>query len=268
MRKLNVQPIQSVERAISILNCFSFDRSKLTIDEVTKRTGLSKATAYRLLWTMEKNGLIHYDPKENNYRLGYKMMEYGGIVLENLDIRREAEPYLAELFEATGHTVLMVVRQEDTLQYLLRFDSDEGFQPQSYVGRRRVLHYGAMGTIFMAYLPREEAKQLVAKYPLEKHTPYTLTDLDSYFKRLDKIRQDGYFVDVDETFVGFTAVAVPVWSSKGEVAAAIGVAGPSFKLEGGTREKIIKLTKEAATNISRRLGFINRYVTSSFGQRS
>src|SRR5690606_29753373 len=226
MRKINIQPIRSVEKAISILNCFSFERSKLSIDEVMKRTGLAKATEDHMLWTLEINGLLHYDPKENNYRLGYKMMEYGGIVLENLDIRREAEPYLQELFEATGHTVLLVVRQFDTLQYLLRFDSDEGFQPQSYVGRRRVLHYGAMGTVLMAYLPRKEAEELLEKYPLEQHTPYTLLDLEAYFKRLDEIRQQGYFVDVDETFVGFTAIAVPIYDSTGQAVAVVGIAGP------------------------------------------
>src|SRR5690606_10428332 len=82
---------------------------------------------------------------------------------------------------------------------------------------------------------------------------------------LDQIRRDGYYVDVDETFVGFTAISVPVWSSTGEVAAAIGVAGPSFKLEGETREKIIQLAKETAANISRRLGYVDRRVTSSSG---
>jgi DNA-binding IclR family transcriptional regulator len=264
MRNINVQPIQSIERAIAILNCFSFERSKLTIDEVMKKTGLSKATAYRMLWTMEKNGLIQYDPRENIYRLGYKMVEYGGIVLENLDIRREAEPYLHQLFEETQHTVLLAARQYDTLQYLLRYDSDEGFQPQSYVGRRRVLHYGAMGTVFMAYLPQKEAEQLIEKCPLERHTPYTLTEPKAYFKRLAQIRQDGYFVDVDETFVGFTAIAVPVKDATGQVAAVIGIAGPSFKLVGETRQKIIALAKKAAYEISRRLGFVGgRYYGTS-----
>lgn len=264
MRNINVQPIQSIERAISILNCFSFERSRLTIDEIVARTGLSKATVYRMLWTMEKNGLIQYDSRQNIYRLGYKMMEYGGIVLENLDIRREAEPFLQKLHEETQHTVLLVSRQHDTLQYLLRFDSDEGFQPQSYVGRRRVLHYGAMGTVLMAYLPRKEAEELLEKYPLEQHTPYTLLDLEAYFKRLDEIRQQGYFVDVDETFVGFTAIAVPIYDSTGQAVAVVGIAGPSYKIVGSIRQKMIAMAKKTAQEISKRLGYVRREIRDSY----
>ncbi|MEB3100055.1 IclR family transcriptional regulator [Ferviditalea candida] len=256
MRNINVKSIQSVDRAIHILNCFSFDRSQLTIDEVTQKTGLSKATAYRLLWTLEKNGLIHYDVKENVYRLGYKMLEYGGIVLENQDIRREVEPFLLELHEKIQHTVLLAVRQEDTMQYLLRYDTDEGFQPRSYVGRRRILHYGALGTIFMAYLPEEEARAIVRQYPLEAHTPNSITDEEQYFKRLKTIREQGYFIDVDETFVGFTAVSVPVMNAGGRVEAVIGIAGPSFKFVGETLQQILELTQKTAASISLRLGYV------------
>lgn len=256
MRNINVKSIQSVDRAIHILNCFSFDRGQLTIDEVTQKTKLSKATAYRLLWTLEKNGLVHYDMKENVYRLGYKMLEYGGIALENLDIRREVEPFLLELHESIQNTVLFAIRQQDTMQYLLRYDSDEGFQPRSYVGRRRILHYGALGTIFMAYLPEEEAQAIVRKHPLEAQTPNSITDEEKYFNRLKTIRGQGYFIDVDETFVGFTAVTVPVMNAKGNVEAVIGIAGPSFKFVGEKLEEILKLTQQTAASISLRLGYV------------
>jgi IclR family transcriptional regulator, KDG regulon repressor len=256
MRELNIEPIRAVERAIQILNCFSFERPNLTIEEIIDKTNLAKATVYRLLWTMERNGLIQYDQKENKYRLGYKSLEYGGIVLENLDIRREADPYLQELHELTGHSVILAVPQGDTIQYLLRYDSDEGFQPRNFVGRRRILHNGALGILLLSYEKKDFAEGLLNRYPLEAHTPHTLVDNEQFLQRLQEIRQKGMFVDVDETFIGFTAIAVPIYRGKEEVIAAIGISGPSFKMEGEAREQLIKQMKETAMKISRRMGYI------------
>ncbi|MGG1559230.1 IclR family transcriptional regulator [Geobacillus thermoleovorans] len=257
MRKVNVETIRSVERAVQILNCFSFERPDLSIEEIVAKTKLAKATVYRLLWTLETQGLIHYDQKENVYRLGYKMLEYGGIVLENLDMRREAEPFLHDLQAQTGYTVLFAVRQQDSLQYVIRLDSDDGFQPRSYIGRRRVLHYGALGTTIMAYLPDEEAKGILEKYPLEAHTPNTIVDKHQFLERLRVIRKDGFFVDKDETFIGFTAVAAPVFDRTG-IIGAIGLAGATFKMV-ETLPELIRQTVSTAQHISKRLGHLPHY---------
>ncbi|MFC3885127.1 IclR family transcriptional regulator [Bacillus songklensis] len=256
MRELNIEPIRAVERAIQILNCFSFERPDLSIEEIIEKTKLAKATVYRLLWTMERNGLIQYDQKENRYRLGYKSLEYGGIVLENLDIRREADPYLHELHELTGHSVILAVRQGDTVQYLLRYDSDEGFQPRNFIGRRRILHNGALGILLLAYMQADFIEELLNRYPLEPHTPNTVVDKEQFLHRLREIRKEGIFVDVDETFIGFTAIAVPIYGGKDNVIAVLGISGPSFKMEGESRERLIKQIKEAAMKVSQRMGHI------------
>ncbi|MED4601533.1 IclR family transcriptional regulator [Paenibacillus validus] len=256
MRELNVEPVRAVERAIQILNCFSFERPDQSIEEIIRKTKLAKATVYRLLWTLERNGLIHYDPKENTYRLGYKSLEYGGIVLEHLDIHREAAHYLQDLQELTGHSAVLAVPQGETLQYLMRFDSDEGFQPRNFIGRRRILHNGALGIVLLAYMEPEFVRDLLRRYPLEAFTPDTMTDHARFIQRLEDIRKEGFFVDAGETFSGFTAIAVPVFDSKEKAIAAIGVSGSSFKMEGEARERLIHLTKETALKISLRMGYI------------
>ncbi len=219
-------------------------------------TRLPKATVYRLLWTLEQDGLIQYEPKENKYRLGYKMLEYGGIVLENIDIRREAEPFLSELHNELGHMVMLAVRQQDSLQYLLRYDSEEGFQPLSFVGRRRMLHYGALGILLMAYMPEESARDIIKKNPLHPITPYTVTDEEIFFKRLRQIREQGFYIDVDEVFVGFTGVTIPVFGSRGEVDTVFGVIGNSFQFQGEYLEKVKRMALNTGLKISERLGYV------------
>ncbi len=256
MRELNLKTIRSVERAIRVLNCFSFERPVLTIEDIMDKTGLPKATIYRLLWTMEQNGLIHYDQRTNEYRLGNKHLEYGGIVLQNLDIRRESEPHLLQLYEQTGHSVILAVPQGETIQYLLRFDSNEGLQPTNFVGRRRIIHNGALGIVLLAYESPDFIDELLEQYPLEPLTPQTLTDKDLFKKRLQKIKQDGYYVDEDETFQGYTAIAAPVFREENSALAAIGISGASFKMEGERRDFLIQMVKETAYKISRQMGYV------------
>jgi IclR family KDG regulon transcriptional repressor len=256
MRELNLEPIRSVERAIQILNCFSFEQPVLSIDEIMEKTKLAKATIYRLLWTMERNGLIQYDEKTNEYRLGYKPLEYGGIVLENLDIRREAEPYLLELHEITGHSIILATAQGETIQYLLRYDSDEGLQPSNFVGRRRILHNGALGIVLLAFMRIDFVQELLKQYPLEALTPKTLIDKERFLNRLQEIRQNGFYVDVDGTFIGYTAIAAPIFREKDKAVAAIGISGPSYKMEEERREQLIKLITGTAMKISQRMGHV------------
>lgn len=259
MRKLRIEPVRVVQRIVRILNCFSFEHVSLSIDEIVKKTGIAKATVYRLLWTLEQENLIIYDQSENKYRLGYKLLEYGSIVINNIDIRKEAEPILSEIHNELGHNMLLAIRQGDQMQYLLNYESPDGLQTKSYPGRRRVLHYGALGTVFMAYLPPDEVKKILLKAPLEKRTPYTLTDEKQYMERLQKIRSQGYFIDVDETFVGFTAIAVPVFGNYNEVVAVIGIAGPGFQMENEQRDYILQVMKNAANELSKRIGKLNHY---------
>lgn len=256
MREVNVKTVRAVERAIQLLNCFSFERPNLPIEEIIEKTKLPKATVYRLLWTLEQHGLTHYDEKENTYRLGYKPLEYGGIVLENLDIRREAGPYVLDLHEQTGHSAVLAAPQDETIQYLMRYNSDEGFQPRNFIGRRRILHNGAYGTVLLAYMDPHFVEKLLKRYPLEALTPNTVTDKTQFLQQLQKIREKGYFIDIGETFVGFTAIAAPVFGGKGKAIAAVGISGPSFKMEGEAEAKLIKLTTETAQKISLRMGHV------------
>ncbi|PLS18608.1 IclR family transcriptional regulator [Bacillus sp. M6-12] len=256
MRDIKVEPIRAIERIISILNCFSFEKVNLTIECIVEQTGLAKATVYRMLWTLEKNGLIYYENKDHTYRLGYKFLEYGGIVLENLDIRREAEPVLSELHQTTGLTILLAIPQKNVIQYLLSIDSNDEFPLRSYAGRSRALHYGALGIMLLAQMPITEVKTILNDTPLEKRTPYTLIDQEIFIRRLQTIKEQGLFVDIDETFVGLTGISVPVFGLNGQTVAAIGVIGPSHKMEFHDRERLIKMTKKAANEISQKLGYL------------
>ncbi|WDL95674.1 IclR family transcriptional regulator [Alicyclobacillus sp. ALC3] len=259
MRNLNVEVNRSVERAVLVLNAFGFDQSRLTIDDVVSKTGLPKTTVYRILWTLERNGLVHFDERYAHYRLGFKLLEYGGIVLQNLDVLREAEPFLLELHDELDCTVILAERQADTLQYLIRLESDDDFQPHSYVGKRRFLHYGIIGRTILAHLPASDATQVVGRFPLEQSTPDTIVEEDAFYAQLHEIRIQGYGIDVGGTFHGFTGIAVPLFGPTQKVIGAIGLAAPSYRFnETEVLDRTVSLARQAANQISRRMGYVNK----------
>ncbi|GAE26577.1 transcriptional regulator [Halalkalibacter wakoensis JCM 9140] len=254
MRELNLEPIQSVERAIHILNCFRYEKPELSIEEIMNKTKLAKTTTYRLLWTLERNYLIQYNQVTNRYRLGTGFLEYSGIVYEHLDIKRESEPYLQKLYEETGHSVILAQPQSETIQYLVRYDSEDGLQPNNYVGRKRILHNGAFGIVLLAQMDLTFVEALLEDYPLEERTPKTITDQTLFIERLAEIKENGYFVDVDETFVGYTAISAPIFNDRNQVIASVGISGPSFKIEGERRKQLIDQVKNTGIEISLQMG--------------
>ncbi|MEC1695514.1 IclR family transcriptional regulator [Schinkia azotoformans] len=187
------------------MNCFSFEKSVLSIDEIMAKTKLAKATIYRLLWTLERNDLVGYDQSLNRYRLGNKPLEYG-------------------------------------------------LMPTNFVGRRRTLHNGALGIVLLSYMDEEFVYDFLKRYPLEQHTSKTVMDEIIFINRLKEIRELGYFVDVDETFMGYTALAAPIFNEKNEAIAALAISGASFKMEGSRREELTSLLKDVAFKISKHMG--------------
>ncbi|TBL73311.1 IclR family transcriptional regulator [Paenibacillus thalictri] len=256
LRDLNINYIQSVDRAIDILNAFSAEKPALTIDEVMKITELTRATAYRLLYTMERRGLIRYDTAAYQYRLGLKMLDYGYQLTSSLDIVKEAEDILTGLHVKTQQTVLMVLIEDEQLVYVFKKEKEEGLKYSSSVGQRRSLFYGVLGRVALAYLPEERIAKLLSG-PIPKETPHTVTDKQQMLEQLAEIRRTGICVEVNETTLGVTAIGAPIYDAKKNVVAATGIICPSIQLSEDQLQQFKEMLRKAAADISGRLGYIS-----------
>ncbi|MCQ6281483.1 IclR family transcriptional regulator [Bacillus sp. EB600] len=254
MRDVNVKLNQSLEKAISILDCFSHDSQYQTIENICKLVDIPKATAYRLLYTMETLGLIHYNQKDSTYCLGLKMFEYGGVVIGRLNIINVASPYLTALHHKTGFTVLLAILEGDHLVYIDKRVTLEGVGYTSTIGRFRDPHYGALGKVLMAYLEEPEIKKLLRTAPLIKYTNYSITDPEAFLKQLQQIREQGYYVDNEEVIYNVTAVAAPIKNKWNEVIAAVTVVGPKDTINEYSVSEIIQSICHCTDQISGELG--------------
>lgn len=255
MRELKMESIRSVDRAIDIIDAFSIDRPTLTIEQIMKITKLPRATAYRLLYTLERRGLTRYDSETIQYRLGLMLLNYGNQVTSSLDIVKEAEEILTDLHVKTRETILMTLPEGDEMVYVFKKEKHSGLKYSSSVGERRSLLFGALGRVALAFLPINQIERLLDG-EIPSWTLNTITDKAIILKQLERIRETHILVETNQTTIGVTAMAAPVFNGEGNVAAIIGLISPSVQMEDTELESAKTLLITAANRISDNLGYV------------
>ncbi|MCM2359498.1 MAG: IclR family transcriptional regulator [Geobacteraceae bacterium] len=247
--------IRAIERALSVLAAFSRERRKLSLDELTKLTGLSKPTVFRILSTLQSQKFVLLDKKDGRYRLGSIFLTLASSVHGSLNLGAITRPHLIDLRNSTQATVLLGVLLEDHLVYL---DKTEGRGPVKLaedIGLRRdPPNFGMLGMTLMAYLDPAEGERLLREFPLSAHTRKSLTDIDLFRRRLSEIRERGYALEFGEAIEAVWGVAAPIWDSAGEVVAAVGAALPMTEQSDERIAESIRLVTTCAREISSDLG--------------
>ncbi len=249
----NETNIGSVIKAIEILFLFT-QKHEMSLTEITEKFGMKKSSAYKYLNTLERLKLIEKDPTTKKYRLGIKILELSGVVLENLELRRVAKPFLEELARKCNETIHLMVERDGEGVYIEKIDSPRTIRMYSQIGKRLPLHTGAVGKSLLAHMPEEKVNEIISK-PLIKFTENTLTDPEKLKEELRKIREKGYAIDNEEVEIGLKCVGAPIRNHMGKVIASISISGPSTRFMPDKMEEYIKLIKEYAMKISRALGY-------------
>ena len=252
-KKSSNTTIQSVQRAIAILRCFTKEEGELGVIHLSKQLGLHKSTVSRLLATLEQEGFVEKNPETEKYRLGLQLVTLAGIALEQIDLREVAAPYLSQLAELTRETVNIVVLSGNEC---MNIDGAASPRPIRYVGRigrRTPCHCTAAGKVLLAYLP-PETRQHILSAPLVRFTEKTIVDFDTLTQELTKIHQQGYAITHEEHQEDLSAVAAPIFDHTEQVIAAVTVSGPTYRIGPGEIEALVEAVLDIAHQISAGLG--------------
>ncbi|MEO0248385.1 MAG: IclR family transcriptional regulator, partial [candidate division WOR-3 bacterium] len=247
--------IKVLEKVVRILNLFNYAETSFTLDQIARKSGLSKTTAFRILRTLEKHGVFKYNEHEETYTLGLKLMELGGIVYSSLSIRKVASPYLDLLSQTLKATILFGTLRDDHLLYLDKRESESIIRTSSYMGLKRQPYYGVLGMTLVAFMDDAERKRLLNLYPPTKITSKTVTDIDEILKRLDETRRTGWYMERGEIIDGVMGIGVPVMDFSGNVVAALGACMPEFQVKAPDIQRAKRELIAAARSISRELGY-------------
>ncbi len=246
---------RSVQRAIDIITSFSGEKPEQGLSELAAHLGLHKSTAHRLINVLAGSGLLERNPHNGKYRLSLKFFELGSLVMDQMDIRREALPHLQDLSARIGETVHLVIRDYNEAIYIEKVERPNTMVRYSRIGKRIPLHCTAVGKVLLAALPEWELADLLSKCDLSPRTSMTITCPVALMEELARVRTQGYAVDDQELEEGLMCLAAPIRNHQGQVVAAISISGsPARFAEGHIEAKVAELIA-AANNISISLGY-------------
>jgi DNA-binding IclR family transcriptional regulator len=251
--------VQTIERASSILDILGQSPQGISIRELSDKIKLPKGTTHRLLSSLSYFGYVRQDPKTRNYLLGLKLVELGQLLLGQLDLRKEAEPFLRDLAERTKETVHLVFLDRNEIVYIDKVETDQnpsGLKMASRVGLRNPAHSSAVGKVLLAHFSEEELKNFIKEKGLAKRTENTIVDPAQLKDHLKSVRAQGYAIDDEENEKGIRCVAAPIYNEVGKTVAALSISGPAFRITKKViQESLRKEVMETALKISQRLGF-------------
>lgn len=252
-RRQGPRHVQAVEHAVDVLEYMAMLGSGTRVSEISRHTGLSKATVHHLLGTLAKRGLVIHDAQTALYRLGWSLYELGSAVVRDIDVSRIARPFLDHLAARTAESTLLGILDDDSVLYLDRGTPPTAFPMVAAAGRRGPLHATASGKLLLAFADRSLIDLELAK-PLQKFTNTTVTDPKVLRRQLAQVRAMGYATCWQESEVGLCSVAVPLRDYTGDVVASLALVGPAGRLAPRNVQTHLVALREVATDIATRLG--------------
>ncbi len=255
LKQTSPRLIQSVQRAIQIVECFDSHNKELQLSEISGKVGLNISTVHGILQTLLAYSYIDKAAESGKYKLGLKFLEKGVLVAEGLDLRDIGHPHLRTITEKYQETSHLCLLQQDDLYCIDKVESPHAYLiMSSKIGRTLPLHATASGKVILAYLPEEELQHVIGKMELTKLTRNTVASVEQLRQALKTIRQQGYSVEAEETELGSYCIATPVRNHKGRVIGSISLSGPVVRIK-ENEQGIITDLKERAEAISRELGY-------------
>jgi IclR family KDG regulon transcriptional repressor len=247
--------VKSLDRALQIFEVLGSRRGGYGVTEISKEIGLNKTSVYRMLSTFVRHGYVEQDPETERYKLGYKILELSSALLEFIDLRTEAKPFLKELENLTNEVIHLVVYDRGEVVYIEKLEGNETLRMHSKVGTRAPMHCTGVGKVIMAYLPTSEVSKIMDRQELEKHTVHTIVDKEALHNQLTEIRTKGFAYDLEENEIGISCIAAPIFDHTGKVVAAVSISGPTMRM---TVERLGELQghiTDICNKISVRLGY-------------
>jgi len=252
--------IQSIDRALQVLELFSLEKPEWGITEISKALNIYKSNVHNVLTTLAEKGFVIKDAKTDKYKLGIKFFELGSIVIKNMDLRKIAHPYMEKLLKEFNETVHLGILVEGEILSIEQEESGQSLSPRIFIGKRAPLHCTGVGKAIMAYLPKDKVTAIVKEKGLTRYTENTITNKRELEKELEKIREQGCAVDNMEHEEGVRCIAGPIRDYTGKVRASLSVSGPAFRINENNIPNIAKKVKEYCDYISKEMGYPKKVI--------
>jgi len=230
--------IQSLEKALFVLEAFREAEQLLSLAEISKISGLDKPATQRCVHTLVQTGYMEKDPRSGRFSLGKKVLDLSFHFLRAHPLVIAATPVLLQLRRDCGERTNLSLFDGSSVVYAIRLHGKREYpQYSTLIGRRMPTFCSAGGRATLARLPRDEVKNILARADLRPLTNVTLTDADAILSKIDEARELGYGFVNGESSPGELVVAAPVIDVAGMPVAAVHIASSITKWQPDEFEK-------------------------------
>jgi IclR family acetate operon transcriptional repressor len=246
--------VQSVDRALLIIETLAEDDEGYRLSDLAVRTGLSTSTVHRLLTTLEKRRFVQFDRDESMWHIGAQSFAVGSTFVRRRNFVTQALPYLRKLRDQTRETANLAVVDDGAMVVLTRVESREIMRSVTKVGGRVPMVASGLGKALLSTYSEEDVFAIIQREGMPRLTSKSIVRAGELCKSLHDIRQQGYSVDDEEALTGLRCVSAVVYDDCNEPLAAISVSGKASRVPNDRLPVLGKLVREVAAELTMSLG--------------
>lgn len=244
--------VNSLARGLDVICAFTRTRPRMTLSEIARTTGMTRATARRFLLTLVREGYAEKDDKL--FSLKPKVLDLGYSALSSMGILDVAQPIMNELARNLQESVFCAVLTGDDVTYIARATSERLVNVSIAVGGRAPAHAVSTGRVLLAAEPPDALLRYLDRVTLHAFTPNTVVSKVKLRAEIEQVRLAGHSIVDQELEIGLGSISVPIRNAEGRVLAALNVCCPSSRTDlDGMRRHILPELQRASQAITRGL---------------
>ncbi|KKX26280.1 IclR family transcriptional regulator [Rhizobium sp. LC145] len=244
-----VQGTASFSKFMAVLQAIADNPGKLDISQLTASVRFPRATTYRIVAGLVAEGLAIQNDN-GSYSLGNRLIQFASKSWEGSDLRTAARPFIEALRNATKETVHLAVPSGNGMAYIDKLESPNAVRMMTRIGARVEFHSTSVGKAYLAALPEERARQIIAGLELRPFTEFTFTDRELFLDEIRKTRDCGYSYDHEENERDIRCFGSTIYDRSGEPVAGVSISIPLYRYDESKHAEYARMIRETAGLIS------------------
>lgn len=245
--------IRSLERAMGVLKVVAAGSGR-SLSEIAAASDQSPSTAYRILITLEKQGIVQFDEPQQLWQVGLEAFRIGSSFLGRTQIVERSRPVMQRMMAAAGETANLAIVDQGDVVFVSQVETHEPIRAFFRPGTRGPVHASGIGKALLAFLPEAQVETILEMCPLETFTPNTIVARHALVEEMERVRARGWSIDDEERTLGMRCIAAPIFNQFGEAVAGVSISGPSVRVAPERDARYGALVRESAREITAAIG--------------
>jgi len=247
--------VETLKKFFKIVDLLE-NSEELRLKDIADKLGIDKSTAHRFLKTLLKYNYVKMNPANKKYSLGLKFLNIATGVIDSMDIRNIAHPYLIKLEEITGETIHLTTFDGKRVVYIDKIESPKPIRMYSRIGNIAPIYCTAAGKVILAFQDDEVIEKIVNELDFIPRTKKTITDRKIFIRSLEDVREKGFAVDNLENEENINCIAAPIRDYSRKVRYAISISAIKARMNLSKLITFKGILMDAANMVSKELGFV------------